>query len=134
MAYKMQFDVSKVTIATMEMAMRFAQHYVNQRTPAGTILLYAGTKMPDYYIPCDGRELNRELHSKIFELYGTKHGGGDGTTTFNIPSLQAPHSDVHYIIYTPSDEELEEQAQRIADEAMERFDKFMSGDRNFDDE
>lgn len=36
----------------------------------------------------DGREISRETYSKLFEVIGTAYGGGDGSTTFNLPDLR----------------------------------------------
>ncbi len=37
---------------------------------------------------CDGSELNRVKYALLFARYGTTHGVGDGSTTFNIPDYR----------------------------------------------
>jgi microcystin-dependent protein len=41
--------------------------------------------IPSGWIECDGRALSRTVYSALFAAIGTTWGGGDGSTTFNIP-------------------------------------------------
>jgi microcystin-dependent protein len=54
----------------------------------GSILTFAGEKIPFGYLICDGSELSRNLYSNLFKVIGTIWGAGDGSSTFNIPDLR----------------------------------------------
>lgn len=60
--------------------------------PIGTILPFAGGFVggfaPQGYLLCDGRALSRSEYAFLFQVLGTNYGGGDGSTTFNIPDLR----------------------------------------------
>ncbi|MBN2531662.1 MAG: tail fiber protein [Spirochaetales bacterium] len=58
--------------------------------PLGTILPFAGPadKVPEGWIICDGRAINRTTYVDLFEIIGTAWGTGDGSNTFNIPDLR----------------------------------------------
>jgi microcystin-dependent protein len=36
---------------------------------------------------CDGSEVSRAEYSLLFDVIGTAYGEGDGSTTFNLPSM-----------------------------------------------
>ena len=55
--------------------------------PAGTILPFAGTAVPDGYLLCNGAEVSRTDYANLFAAIGTKYGAGDGSTTFAVPNL-----------------------------------------------
>jgi microcystin-dependent protein len=38
------------------------------------------------WLLCDGRNLSRTTYSALFNIIGTSFGGGDGSTTFTLPS------------------------------------------------
>ncbi|GID61187.1 hypothetical protein Aco03nite_095910 [Actinoplanes couchii] len=40
------------------------------------------------WLYCDGRELSRSDYEDLFRVIGTLHGGGDGSTTFNLPDYR----------------------------------------------
>lgn len=60
----------------------------NYLTPAGTIIDFAGTMAPAGYLVCDGSPVSRSAYPYLFSVIGTTWGGGDGSTTFNLPNLQ----------------------------------------------
>jgi len=64
--------------------------YINSvsYTPVGSVLVYAGSSAPSGWLLCNGSEVSRTTYSKLFNIIGTTYGGGDGTTTFNLPNLQ----------------------------------------------
>lgn len=37
---------------------------------------------------CHGQAVNRTQYAGLFEIIGTTHGSGDGSTTFNVPDLR----------------------------------------------
>lgn len=55
--------------------------------PPGTIIAYAGDTVPDGFVDAGGAAVSRVTYKKIFEVFGTKYGAGDGSTTFNLPNL-----------------------------------------------
>ena len=55
--------------------------------PTGMIFPWPGDTPPEGAIVADGRELNRTTYKGLFNIYGTKYGAGDGSTTFNVPDL-----------------------------------------------
>jgi microcystin-dependent protein len=67
--------------------------------------LYASLKLvafdyePMGYMHCDGRPLQINQYQALYALLGNRFGG-DGHTTFNIPKLDPPAKDLHWIICT----------------------------------
>lgn len=57
-------------------------------SPAGTIITYGGTSCPSGYLAADGTAISRSSYLNLFSAIGTTWGGGDGTTTFNLPDLR----------------------------------------------
>lgn len=55
--------------------------------PAGFIMDFAGPVAPAGWVACDGFEISRTTFSQLFARIGTTWGGGNGTSTFNIPYL-----------------------------------------------
>lgn len=53
--------------------------------PIGTMVAYAGTKVPENWLVCNGAEVSRTTYAKLFEIIGTNYGAGNGSTTFNLP-------------------------------------------------
>lgn len=53
----------------------------------GMVKGYAGTTPPDGWLFCDGSAISRTTYSDLFAVIGTTYGGGDGSTTFNLPNL-----------------------------------------------
>ena len=56
--------------------------------PAGAIMEYAGNITPEGYLICDGSAVSRTTYSALFSAIGTTYGGGNGSTTFNLPNLK----------------------------------------------
>ena len=56
--------------------------------PIGTIIQWSGDIPPTGYLMCDGSAVSRTTHAKLFGVIGTTFGGGDGTTTFNLPDYR----------------------------------------------
>lgn len=59
--------------------------FVSMAMPVGAILDYAGPNPPPGWMACDGRAVSRTTYSELFAALGTAWGGGDGSTTFNLP-------------------------------------------------
>lgn len=59
--------------------------FVSMAMPVGAIIDYAGPLPPPGWLSCDGRSVSRTTYSELFAAIGTAWGGGDGSTTFNLP-------------------------------------------------
>jgi len=70
--------------------------------PVGAILWYANTSTaPPGWIAADGSAVSRTTYATLFTVIGTTYGSGDGSTTFNVPSVAAT-TGKYYIRYTTS--------------------------------
>jgi microcystin-dependent protein len=57
------------------------------RVISETILLATNTP-PSGFLLCNGQAVSRTTYGLLFAAIGTSFGGGDGSTTFNIPDLR----------------------------------------------
>lgn len=59
--------------------------------PTGSVQMYAGQydNIPSGWLLCDGTAISRTTYKDLFDVVGTQFGVGDGSTTFNLPDLQA---------------------------------------------
>ena len=55
--------------------------------PSGVMLDYGGTAAPTGWLACDGAAVSRTTYAALFTAIGTIWGAGNGSTTFNVPSL-----------------------------------------------
>ncbi|MGC4130386.1 MAG: tail fiber protein [Bergeyella sp.] len=53
----------------------------------GEIKLYSGNRIPEGWLPCDGRALLINEYKALAQLLGNKYGGTD--TTFCLPDLRS---------------------------------------------
>ena len=53
----------------------------------GSVILFAGSTIPNNWLECNGQAISRSLYSNLFNIIGISYGEGDGETTFNVPSL-----------------------------------------------
>jgi microcystin-dependent protein len=56
--------------------------------PTGAILPYGGTSAPTGFLMCDGSAVSRTTYAALFEAISTAFGGGDGSTTFEVPDMR----------------------------------------------
>lgn len=56
--------------------------------PPGVTLPYGGAAAPSGYLICDGSAVSRTTYANLFTILSTTYGGGDGSTTFNLPDLR----------------------------------------------
>jgi microcystin-dependent protein len=56
--------------------------------PAGTIIWTARSTAPTGYIKANGDKVSRTTYASLFAAIGTTYGGGDGSTTFDLPDLR----------------------------------------------
>lgn len=61
-----------------------------QPSPTGSIMVFAGPKdkVPNGWLLCDGKTLNRGEYRALYEVIGTAWGAGDGANTFHLPDLR----------------------------------------------
>jgi len=64
----------------------------SDKTPAGTIVAFGGSTIPDGWLLCDGTALDPDNYTDLSTAIGTSWGDGssdsDVNTTFNLPNLQ----------------------------------------------
>lgn len=53
----------------------------------GEITIYTSATLPAGWLPCTGLAISRTTYAALFAVIGTTFGSGDGSTTFNIPTL-----------------------------------------------
>jgi microcystin-dependent protein len=73
----------------------------------GTVRLFAGTFTPRKFAPCDGRLMPLQTNLALYSLLSNEYGG-DGRTTFGLPTLSPPAPGLQYLIcidgmYPPRD-------------------------------
>ena len=74
----------------------------NDSLPIGAIMWFGNTTTtPPGYIAADGSAVSRTTYASLFAVIGTTYGSGDGSTTFNVPSVAAT-TGKYYIRYTTS--------------------------------
>ncbi len=54
----------------------------------GFIKAYGGDSAPSGYLLCDGMAVSRSVYASLFGVISTNFGGGDGSTTFNVPNFK----------------------------------------------
>lgn len=57
-------------------------------TPIGGIVFFPVNSVPSGYLHANGQAVSRTTYANLFAVYGTNHGAGDGSTTFNLPNMQ----------------------------------------------
>ncbi len=57
-------------------------------TITGEIRLWPTGTAPTSWFICDGTAYSRTTYAALFAVVGTTFGGGDGSTTFNVPNFQ----------------------------------------------
>lgn len=85
---ELQQEIAKAREETLNLA-REKDKQFRKNPPIGSIIFLASERAPsDEYLLCDGRELDRSKFKVLFNTIGTIWGGGDGSSTFNIPDLR----------------------------------------------
>lgn len=62
--------------------------YLGGQAPVGSIMDFAGSTPPAGWLLCTGAAVSRSTYSALFNVLGATWGGGDGSTTFNLPDLR----------------------------------------------
>lgn len=55
---------------------------------AGIICPFGGSSAPYGFLMCNGQAVSRTTYAALFAVIGTTYGGGNGSTTFNVPDLR----------------------------------------------
>lgn len=61
---------------------------VQNGTPVGAVIDYAGPIAPATWMFAYGQAISRTTYADLFAAIRTHYGGGNGTTTFNLPDLR----------------------------------------------
>ena len=86
---------SKISVPTIGIGGGYA--------PIGTVISYMGVTAPQDYLACDGSTYNISAYSDLADFFQAQFGsknyfGGDGVTTFGVPTLTgAPTSSIYCI-------------------------------------
>ena len=56
--------------------------------PVGTVALWLTGSPPSGWLHMNGQAVSRTTYASLFALWGTSFGGGDGSTTFNVPDVR----------------------------------------------
>lgn len=56
--------------------------------PTGVVLPFGGSTVPNGWLLANGAAVSRSGKARLFSVYGTAFGAGDGSTTFNLPDLR----------------------------------------------
>lgn len=56
--------------------------------PTGVVLPFGGSTVPNGWLLANGAAVSRSGKARLFSVYGTTFGAGDGSTTFNMPDLR----------------------------------------------
>ena len=57
--------------------------------PTGAMVMYGASLPPTGWLLCDGSAVSRSTYASLFAVIGTTFGAGNGTTTFNVPSMDS---------------------------------------------
>jgi microcystin-dependent protein len=57
--------------------------------PAGSVVMSAAAVVPTGWLLCDGSAISRTTYAALFAAIGTTYGAGNGTSTFNLPNVEA---------------------------------------------
>lgn len=60
---------------------------VASNIPVGMVAMFHTPQPPEGWLLCNGAAVSRTTYADLFSVIGTTHGSGDGSTTFNLPSL-----------------------------------------------
>lgn len=55
--------------------------------PTGAYFPFGSATAPAGYLSCNGAVVSRATYANLFMVIGTTYGAGDGTTTFNLPTV-----------------------------------------------
>lgn len=61
---------------------------LNADTPVGAVMMWLTGSIPQGWLLIDGTNRSRTTYSRLFSLWGTTFGNGDGSTTFGTPDMR----------------------------------------------
>jgi len=61
---------------------------VQNPSPTGMVALWDNDNIPDGWLLCNGAAVSRTTYAALFAKLGTRHGAGDGSSTFNLPDMR----------------------------------------------
>ena len=64
------------------------KEYAEYGIPAGAVDLFDLDAAPFGWLECNAAAVSRTTYARLFEAIGTRHGTGDGSTTFNLPDFR----------------------------------------------
>ena len=60
---------------------------LSSAVPTGAIMFFAQNAVPSGWLLCNGANVSRTTYANLFAVIGTRHGAGNGSTTFTLPNL-----------------------------------------------
>jgi hypothetical protein len=58
----------------------------------GEFVFWPLNTLPGYLLLCNGAAVSRSTYARLFKVFGTVFGAGDGSTTFNLPNIAANYT------------------------------------------
>jgi len=91
----MKIDLTNTAEATDKQSVEIPIHFTGVEgypTPVGTVITFTGKTAPQNYLACDGKTYNITDYPELSAFIKAQKGktnfyGGDGTTTFAVPTL-----------------------------------------------
>ena len=78
-------DSSEILATTKALRAAVTQLENNQ---VGSVVFYDTDVLPAGYLRPNGAAVSRTVYSRLFAKLGTRHGAGDGVSTFNLPDVR----------------------------------------------
>lgn len=66
----------------------FSKSETRQMAPAGEVSFFARSSAPTGWLKANGAAVSRTAYADLFAVIGVTFGGGNGSTTFNLPDLR----------------------------------------------
>ena len=82
------FDVATVCRVVYDAGSGAYRLLMPKAGPTGTVVPFAGSVAPAGYLLAFGQAVSRTNYPGLFAVISTTYGGGDGSTTFNVPDLR----------------------------------------------
>jgi microcystin-dependent protein len=57
--------------------------------PPGAVVFFGEASVPSGFLACNGAAVSRTTYAALFSVIGVGFGVGDGSTTFNVPSMSS---------------------------------------------
>jgi microcystin-dependent protein len=87
--YRKSANVMGVVVGGVEVGVIGSTGFVGLGSvPIGARMGFPGATAPSGWIFAYGQAISRTTYADLFAAYGTTHGTGDGSTTFNVPDYR----------------------------------------------